>query len=128
MKRWKVWAALRRPKDMKGKDEISGDWCLLYVFRVDSVDLNQFNLRKGGSAGRAVGVVVYVWDWILVRDGSRVKGSIDSIVPPTAVVLRHEMVGGRPRAIGSLSVQLRSIASNSTLVTSKRPGDVCGML
>ena len=86
---------------MKGKDKICGDCFLLYVFRVDSVGLNQFNLRKGGAAGKAVGVVVYVWDWILVRDVTRVKGSIVFTGPPTAVLRRHEMVGGRTRAIGS---------------------------
>jgi len=60
----------------------------------------QVNLRKGGAAGKAVGVVLYVWDWIPVRNGPSVKGSIVSTGPPTAV-LRHEMEGGRPRALGA---------------------------
>ena len=42
------------------KAEICGDCCLLYVFRVDRVSLNHLNLRKGGAAGKAVGVVLYV--------------------------------------------------------------------
>jgi hypothetical protein len=64
------------------------------------VSFNQVNLQKGGSAGKAVGVVLYVWDWTLVRDGSSVKGSIVSRVPPTAV-LRQEMGDGHPRANGA---------------------------
>jgi hypothetical protein len=43
---------------------------------------------------------LYVWDWIPVRNGPSVKGSMVSTGPPTAV-LRHEMEGGRPRALGT---------------------------
>jgi hypothetical protein len=60
----------------------------------------QVKLRKGGAAGKAVGAILYVWDWIPVRNGPSVKGSIVSTGPPTAV-LRHEMEGGRPRALGA---------------------------
>jgi hypothetical protein len=95
---------------------------------VDSVGLNQFNLGKVGAAGKAYGVVVYVWDWIFVRDVPRVKVSIVSTGPPTAVLLRHELLGGRPRAIGSFDGAFTQMASNSTLVTAKQPGDVFGML
>ena len=60
----------------------------------------QVNLGKGGAAGKAVGVVLYVWDWIPVRGGPSFKGSVVFTVPPTAV-LRHEVEGGRPRALGA---------------------------
>ena len=60
----------------------------------------QVNFGKGGAAGKAVGVVLYVWDWIPVRDGPSVKGSVVSTGPPTAVLLWHEMEGGRPWALG----------------------------
>jgi hypothetical protein len=61
----------------------------------------QVNFGKGGAAGKAVGVVLYVWDWIPVRDGPSVKGSVVSTGPPTAVLLWHEMEGGRPWALGA---------------------------
>ena len=81
-----------------------GDCCFLDVFRVDRdlmVSSYQVDLRKGGAAGKSVGVVLDVWDWIPVRDGPSVTGSIVSTGPPTAVLLRHEMEGGRPRALGA---------------------------
>jgi hypothetical protein len=90
MKIWKIWAALRRPK---GVD----------VFRVNRdmmVSSYQFNLGKGGAAGMAVGVVLYVWDWITVRDGPSVNGSVFSTGPPTAV-LRHEMELGLQWVLGA---------------------------
>jgi len=62
---------------------------------------HQVNLRKGGAAGNVVVVVLYVWDWIPVQDGPGVKGSIVSTGPPTAVLSRYEMEGGRTRALGS---------------------------
>jgi len=58
------------------------------------------NLGKGGAAGKAAGVVLYVWHCIPVRNGASVKGSVVSAGPPTAV-LRHEMEGGRPWALGA---------------------------
>jgi hypothetical protein len=86
------------------KAERCYDCCLFYVFRVDRdlmVSYYQVNLRKGAVTGKAVGVVLYVLDWIPVRNGPRVKGSIVSTGPPTAVPFRHEMEGGRPRALGA---------------------------
>ena len=47
-----------------------------------------------------MGVVLYVWDWIPVRVGPSVKGSIDSTGLPTGVLLRHEIVGGQ-RVLGA---------------------------
>jgi hypothetical protein len=58
------------------------------------VSPEEVNFGKGGSAGKTVGVVLYAWDWIPVRDGASVQGSIISTGLPTAV-LGHEMEGGR---------------------------------
>jgi len=65
------------------------------------VSSHQVNVRRGGAAGNVVVVVLYVWDWIPVQDGPSVKGSIVSTEPPTTVLLRYEMEGGRTRALGS---------------------------
>ena len=105
MKRWKVWAALRRPKDMKGNSK-RPKVVVIAVFWMSSMDRDlmvssyQVNLRKGGAARKAVGVVLYVWDWIPVRNGPSVKGSIVSTGPPTAV-LRHEMELGLQWVLGA---------------------------
>ena len=61
----------------------------------------QVNLGEGGAAGKAVGVVLYVWCWIPVWDGASVQGSVVSTGPATAVLLRHEMEGGRQWAFGA---------------------------
>jgi len=58
------------------KAERCGDCCLLDVFRMDRnliVSSYQANLGEGGAAGKEVGVVLYVWDWIPVRGGASVK-------------------------------------------------------
>ena len=47
-----------------------------------------------------MGVVLYMWDWIPVRDGASIQGLVGSTGPPTAVLLGHEMEGGRPWALG----------------------------
>ena len=86
------------------KAERCGDCCLLDVFRMDRdlmVSSYQVDLRKGGAAGKSVGVILDVWDWIPVRDGPSVKGSIVSTDLPTAFLLWHEIEGGRTRALGS---------------------------
>ena len=81
----------------------------------------QVNLGKGGAAAKAVGVVLYVWDWIPVRDGASVKGSVVSTGPPAAV-LRHELEGGDHGPSARLEVPSYSMASNSALATAKRSG------
>ena len=78
-----------------------GDCSLLDILRVDRdlmVSGYQVNLGKGGAARKAVGIVLYVWDWIPVMYGLSVKGSVFSTGPPTTV-LRYEMEGGRPWAL-----------------------------
>jgi hypothetical protein len=50
----------------------------------------QVNVRKSGAAGKAVGVVLYVWDWTHVRDGPRVMRTGVPTGQPTAV-LQHAM-------------------------------------
>jgi len=60
----------------------------------------QVNLGKVGAAKKeVVGVVLYVWDWIPVRDGTSDKSSVVSTGPRNALFLRHEMEGGRPWAL-----------------------------
>ena len=61
----------------------------------------QVSLGEGGAARKAVGVILYVWYWIPVWDGASVQGSVVSTGPPTAVLLWHEMEGGRPWAFGA---------------------------
>ena len=61
----------------------------------------QVNFGKGGATGKAVGVVLYVWDRIPVWNGASVQGSVVSTGPLTAVLLGYEMEGGRPWAIGA---------------------------
>jgi len=47
------------------------------------------NFGEGGAAGKAVSVVLYVWDWLPVRDGASVESSIISTGSPTSVLLGH---------------------------------------
>jgi len=61
----------------------------------------EVNFGKGGAARKAVGVDLYVWDWVPVRDGASVKSSVVSTGPPTTVLLWHEMEGGQPWALGT---------------------------
>jgi hypothetical protein len=107
MKRWKVWAAFRRPKDIKGNSKRPkgcGNCCFLDVVRVDRdlvVSPNEVDFGKDGAAGKAVVVVLYMWDWIPVSDGVSVQSLVVSTGPPTAVLLGHEMEGGRPQSLGA---------------------------
>ena len=48
-----------------------------------------------------IGVVLYVWDWVSVRDCASDLGSVISTKSPTAVLLGHEMEGGGPWALGT---------------------------
>jgi hypothetical protein len=64
------------------------------------VSSEEVNFGKVGAAGKAVGVVLYMWDQIPVRDGVSVQSSVISTGPPTAVLLGHEMEGGRPWTLG----------------------------
>jgi hypothetical protein len=60
------------------------------------ISSDEVNFGKGGAAGKAVRVVLYVWDRIPVWDGASVQSSIISAGPPTVVLLGDEMEGGRP--------------------------------
>ena len=64
------------------------------------VSPDEVDFKKGGAAGKAVGVDLNVRAWIPVRDGASVQGSIISTWPPTAV-LGHEMASGRPWTLGA---------------------------
>ena len=78
---------------------------------------------KGGAAGKAVGIILYVWNWLPVRNGASIECSLVAIGSPTAV-LGHEMEGRRPRYLGAsgCSFPQRSMASNSALATAKQSG------
>jgi hypothetical protein len=79
------------------KAERVGDSCLLDVVRVDRnlmVSPHEVNFGKDGAAGKAVGVILYVWDWVPVRYSKGVECSVVSTGPPTAVLLGHETEGG----------------------------------
>ena len=52
------------------------------------------NLRKSSASWNAVAVVLYVWDWIPVRDGPSVKSS-----GPRIVDFRHETTTTGPRRV-----------------------------
>ena len=73
-----------------------------------------------------MGVVLYVWDWITVRDGPSVMCSVVFTGLPTTV-LRHEIEGGDHGPSACLAVPSRSMASNSALASAKRFGvKMCG--
>jgi hypothetical protein len=55
---------------------------------------HKVNFGKGGAAGKAVGIVLDVWDWVTVGDGASIQGSVISTRPPAAVLLGHEMESG----------------------------------
>ena len=76
------------------------------------------NHREGGTAGNAVGVVLYVWEWIHIPDGPSVKGSKIStgLSLPFGTRWRADDYGSSAR----LTVPSRSMASNSVLATAKR--------
>jgi hypothetical protein len=48
-----------------------------------------------------MGVVLYVWDSVSVRDCESDLGSVISIKSTAVVLLGHEMEGGRPWALGT---------------------------
>jgi hypothetical protein len=78
--------------------------CLLDVVRVDGnlvVGPDEVDFGKGSAAGKAVGVELYLWDWIPVRNRASVQGSLVSAGSPTAVLLGHELEGGRQWALGA---------------------------
>jgi hypothetical protein len=77
--------------------------CLLDVVRMDGnlvVSPHEVDFGKGGAARKAVRVVLYVCDWVPVRNGANIQGSVISAGPTTAV-LGHEVEGGRPWALGA---------------------------
>ena len=56
---------------------------------------------KRGAAGKAVGVIFYMWHWVPVRNGASFECSVVSTGSPNAVLLGHEMEGERPRSLGA---------------------------
>jgi hypothetical protein len=47
------------------------------------------NFGKGGAAGKAVGVVLHVWDCVPARDGASVESSVVSTGSPTAILVGY---------------------------------------
>jgi hypothetical protein len=86
------------------KAERGGDGCLLDVIRVDRnlvVRPYKVNFGEDGAARKVVRVVLYVRDWIPVRDGASVESSVISTGSPTAVLLGHQTEGRQPWALGT---------------------------
>jgi hypothetical protein len=48
-----------------------------------------------------VGLVLYIWNWVTIGDGSSVEGSIVTAMPSAAVLLGHEVESGRSWALGT---------------------------
>ena len=95
-------------KGHKGKFEKAercGECGLLDYVRVNRdlvVSPYEVYFGKGGAAGKAVGVFLYVWNCVPVRNSASVECSVVATVSTTAVILGHEMEGGRhsPRRVG----------------------------
>jgi hypothetical protein len=70
------------------KAERGGGGCLLDVVGVDgNLVLRPYKVNFGGdAAGKVVTVVLYVWDWVPVRDGASVGSSVISTGSPTDVL------------------------------------------
>jgi hypothetical protein len=74
------------------KAERGGDGCLLDVVEVDGNLVEcpyKVNFGEDGAAGKVVRVVLYVRDWVPVRDSASVESSVISTRSPTTVLLRH---------------------------------------
>ena len=91
-------AAFLRPKNIKGNSKRPKDVVIavFYLVRTDRhlvISPHEISFGKNGAPGKAMGVVLYLWDWVSVRDSASSRGSVISTRPPTAV-LGHEMEGG----------------------------------
>ena len=72
----------------------SSNGCLLNVVWMDwnlVVSPYEINVGKGSAASKTVGIVLYVWHWVPVRNGASIEGSIVSTWSPTGVLLRYEV-------------------------------------
>jgi hypothetical protein len=85
------------------------------------VSPHKVNFGKVGAAGKVVGVVLYVCDWVDVRNVASVKGSVVSARPPNTVLLRYEMQGEDHGSSARRAVPSYRMA-NSALATAKRSG------
>ena len=127
MKRWKVWAAFRKPKDMKGNSKRPKS-VMIAVFCASSGGQEfggkpyEFYFGKGGAAGEAVGVILYMWNWVPVRNGASVECSVVATGPSTDILLGNEMEGGDHGTSARRAVPSRSMASNSALAMAKLSG------
>jgi hypothetical protein len=99
----------------------------LDVVRMDRnlmIGSHKVNFGKGGAVRKVVGLVLDVWDWVMVGVGASVQGSVISTRPPNPVLLGHEMESGRPWALGTsgCTVAQHSIAlglGHSQVIRSK---------
>jgi hypothetical protein len=86
MKRWNVWAALRRLNDMKENSNkpngMHGN-LMIYPYQVD--------LREDSTACQVVWMVVDVPDRVAVRDGPGVEGSVIPARSSTVVFLGDQV-------------------------------------
>jgi len=81
----------------------------------------RFNVRDVGATGNVVGIVLYVWDWIHVLDGTSVKYSITSTGHALfffGTKWRADHHGHSAR----LAVPSHRMSSKSDLVMAKRSG------
>jgi hypothetical protein len=67
----------------------------VYVVNTDlAVSPYEFYFGKNDAAGKAVGVILYMWRWVSVWKGATFESSVVATRPPTAVFLGHEFEGG----------------------------------
>jgi hypothetical protein len=101
MKRWNVWAALRKPKDIKGNSNH-----LLYVVGMDGylvVGSHQVDFGGYGTTEKLVGVVMKMPDGVAFGNGTGVEGSVIATGTPPVVFLGNDVMCRRPGALGAAS-------------------------
>jgi hypothetical protein len=74
---------------------------IVWVYGDLMVSSHEINFGKSGAARKAVGIFLYVWDWVPVGNGASIKSSVVSTESPAAVLFGHEMEGGQPWALGA---------------------------
>jgi hypothetical protein len=76
------------------KAKRSSNGCLLNIIWVDwdlVICPYEIDFGKGSAASKTVGVVLYVWHWVPVRNGTSVESTIISAWSPTGVLLGYKM-------------------------------------
>jgi len=83
------------------------------------VSSDKINFGENCAAGKAVGIIMYVGNWVPVWNGASIEFSVVSTGPPTIVFLGHEVEGGRPWSFGTSGCP---VLLNSALAVAKRSG------